>query len=239
MDKTWTKFPRVSDAYQEGAKSFIENCKKRARNPDRIMCPCAKCKNYSSKTAEELFEHLVVNGIDPQYKIWCVHGESASNDEGEQNKSSQRSNKGRMFRDTSLVNDSCPEHTHNANVPEDFAETFTEAETPLYPKCTKYTKLSATIALYKLKAKNGISDNAFTEMMELFHDMLPADNTLPDSLYAVKEFLKEFNFGYEKIDACINDCCLFRKEYEHLDNCPKCGASRWKINSRTNEPEKC
>lgn len=162
MDKTWTKFPRDSDAYQEGAKSFIENCKKQARNPDRIMCPCAKCKNYSSKTAGELFEHLVINGIDPLYKTWSVHGESASNDEGEQKKSSQLSNAGRMFRDTFLVNDSCPEYTHNANVHEDFAETFTEAETPLYPKCTKYTKLSATIALYKLKAKNDRSTSNWT-----------------------------------------------------------------------------
>ena len=89
-----------------------------------------------------------------------------------------------------------------------------------------------------LKAKNDISDNAFTEIMELFHDMLPADNTLLDSLYTVKKFLKEFNLGYEKIDACINDCCFFRKEYGHLDNCPKCGVSHRKINSRTNEPEK-
>ena len=37
----------------------------------------------------------------------------------------------------------------------------------------------------------------------------------------------------EKIDVCINDCCLFRKGNEELNNCPKCGASRWKVNNRT------
>ncbi|XP_059635253.1 uncharacterized protein LOC132277409 [Cornus florida] len=39
--------------------------------------------------------------------------------------------------------------------------------------------------------------------------------------------------GYEKIDACKNDCCLFRKENKHMTKCPKCGASRWKENECT------
>ena len=68
--------------------------------------------------------------------------------------------------------------------------------------------------------------------------MLPDDNTLPDSLYTIKKFLMEFNLGYEKIDACVNDCCLFRKEYEHLEKCPKCKTSRWMPNNRTKKPKK-
>ena len=48
----------------------------------------------------------------------------------------------------------------------------------------------------------------------------------------------EFNLGYEKIDACVNDCCLFRKEYEHFEKCPKCKTSRWMLNNRTKKPKK-
>ncbi|XP_010451825.1 PREDICTED: uncharacterized protein LOC104734009 [Camelina sativa] len=44
--------------------------------------------------------------------------------------------------------------------------------------------------------------------------------------------------GYEKIDACVNDCCLFRHQLPELDNCPKCNSSQWKINTRTGEVKK-
>ena len=68
--------------------------------------------------------------------------------------------------------------------------------------------------------------------------MLPEENVLHTSLYEVKRFLKSFDMGYEKIHACVNDCCLFRKEFEKLDNCPNCNASRWKINMRTGDVKK-
>ncbi|KAA0058413.1 transposase [Cucumis melo var. makuwa] len=34
---------------------------------------------------------------------------------------------------------------------------------------------------------------------------------------------------YEKIHACRNDCCLFRKELSDANVCPSCGMSRWNI----------
>ncbi|KAL6209524.1 hypothetical protein ACLB2K_020464 [Fragaria x ananassa] len=64
--------------------------------------------------------------------------------------------------------------------------------------------------------------------------MLPQANTFPESLSIVKKTLKDFDLGYEKIDACVNDCILFRgKDYENLEKCPTCDASRYKINPRT------
>jgi len=44
--------------------------------------------------------------------------------------------------------------------------------------------------------------------------------------------------SYEKVHACVNDCCLFRKKLKKLDSCPKCKASRWKINQHTGEIKK-
>ncbi|KAK3204369.1 hypothetical protein Dsin_018415 [Dipteronia sinensis] len=76
--------------------------------------------------------------------------------------------------------------------------------------------------------------DSYNHMLEILRDMLPYGNTLPDSLHSTKKLLKTFDLGYEKIDACINDCCLFWKEREHLEACPKCDASRWKTNKRTN-----
>ena len=47
-------------------------------------------------------------------------------------------------------------------------------------------------------------------------------------MYLVRRFLRRFDLKYEKIDACLNDCCLFWGENADIDTCPKCNASRWK-----------
>ncbi|CAA7051769.1 unnamed protein product [Microthlaspi erraticum] len=92
---------------------------------------------------------------------------------------------------------------------DEFLAKIADAETPLYPTCVNHSKLCDW--------------------------MLPADNVLHTSLYEVKKFLKSFDMGYEKIHACVNDCCLFRKKYKKLENCPKCKVSRWKTNIHTGE----
>jgi len=35
---------------------------------------------------------------------------------------------------------------------------------------------------------------------------------------------------YRKIHACPTDCILYRKEFEQLHKCPRCGVSRYKVN---------
>ncbi|KAL5565131.1 hypothetical protein UlMin_028295 [Ulmus minor] len=110
----------------------------------------------------------------------------------------------------------------------EFNRNLDDASTPLYEGCTKYTKLSAIVVLYKLKNVNGWSDRSFTSLLELLHDVLPENNVLLNSMYSVKRFLSRFDLRYEKIDACPNDCCLFRGEKKKIDVCPKCNSSRWK-----------
>jgi len=34
---------------------------------------------------------------------------------------------------------------------------------------------------------------------------------------------------YRKIHACLNDCILYKKEFEGLHKCPRCGVSRYKV----------
>jgi hypothetical protein len=113
----------------------------------------------------------------------------------------------------------------------EFTNLVEDAKTPLYSGCKKYTRMSATIVLFKHKATNSLSDKSFNELLEIIRDMLPQDNTLPDSLYSTKKILKIFDLGYEKIDACVNDCCLFRKEFKNLEACLKCRSLRWKLTS--------
>ena len=34
---------------------------------------------------------------------------------------------------------------------------------------------------------------------------------------------------YRKIHVCPNDCILYRKGFEGLHKCPRCGVSRYKV----------
>ena len=83
-----------------------------------------------------------------------------------------------------------------------------------------------------------MSDKCFDEMLGLFHDMLPSDNVLLKTMYSVRKFLRAFDLGFERIHACVNDCCLFRKDKENLENCPTCGTSRWMSDKLTNKVRK-
>ena len=221
-------FCRPLTAYREAAWNFVNTALKELGNPKKIRCPCKNCRNHIHLSGEDVVLHLVKSGMDLTYMndIWHFHGEprpSATT----QNASVKLSDTYRMYVDAHVNDEMIVDHTVERREGE-FTQLLEDGETPLYPGCTKYTKLSATVVLFKHKAVNGITDKAFTELLQVLHDMLPQENTLPDSTYSTKKLLKTFDLGYEKIYACPNDCCLFRKELADKDNCPKCNASRWK-----------
>ena len=49
------------------------------------------------------------------------------------------------------------------------------------------------------------------------------------STYEAKKVVCPLGLEVQKIHACINDCILYRGEYENLNACPVCGALRFKI----------
>nr|GEX87562.1 hypothetical protein [Tanacetum cinerariifolium] len=52
---------------------------------------------------------------------------------------------------------------------------------------------------------------------------------LSPSYYAIKKTYKMIGLGYESLNACEHDCCLFRgDDNKDLDFCPVCNTSRWK-----------
>nr|KYP59416.1 hypothetical protein KK1_014852 [Cajanus cajan] len=103
-----------------------------------------------------------------------------------------------------------------------------DLEKPLYPNCTKFTRLSAILRLFNLKARNGWSDKSFTELLELLKEMLPEGNTLPNCNYEAEKVLCPMGLEYKKIHACPNDCMLYHGEFEGLHQCLRCGLSRYK-----------
>ncbi|XP_057444023.1 uncharacterized protein LOC130736195 [Lotus japonicus] len=81
----------------------------------------------------------------------------------------------------------------------------------------------------------GWSNNSFDSLIKLLVEALPEGNVLPNPMYEIHKTIRDLGLDYVKIDACVNDCILFRgEEYENLDKCPKCGESRWQEKKKKN-----
>ncbi|CAL2271438.1 unnamed protein product [Prunus armeniaca] len=228
MDKSWMHSDRRSKAYELGVEAFLNFSVENLLTTTHIRCPCVKCVNLKLFGVGIIRDHLYFNGVDQSYKNWTFHGEpwevatNASRNVEEDDDHSRYS-----FVSEEIEMDDNDFGDFGSD-PYEFANVIGDGDQPLYPGCRKYTKLSALVKLYNLKAKYGMSDVCFTELLILQGDLLPEGNTIPASMYEAKKTLCALGLSYEKMHACPNDCILYRKEYEDLTHCPNCGISRWK-----------
>ena len=178
--------------------------------------------------------HLCMNEIHPLVANRIFYGETSTT--SIQKVNFQVPETYRMLKDANFQDDIVRESIDERREP-NFVDILEEAELPLYSG-SDFTKMSSTVALYKYKARHSLSDNAFDELLQIVGGFLPSDNVLPSSIYSTKKLLKAFDLGYEKIHACVRDCCLFRKELVCMEACPYCGASRWKVDKHTKKVRK-
>ncbi|KAL6183371.1 hypothetical protein ACLB2K_044782 [Fragaria x ananassa] len=111
----------------------------------------------------------------------------------------------------------------------EFMQFVEDGDKPLYPGCTKATKMNGLIETFNLKARYGLSDSCYSDILTLFGTLLPDGNELPGSVKEVKKILSTLGMEYEKIDVCPNDCILYRGLHVAAQRCPTCTASRWKL----------
>ncbi|KAI5318167.1 hypothetical protein L3X38_037875 [Prunus dulcis] len=228
MDKSWMHSDRRSKAYEFGVEAFLNFAVENLLTTTHIRCPCVKCVNLKLFGVGIIMDHVYFNGIDQSYKNWIFHGEpwevttNASRNVEEGDGHSRYS----FVSEEIYMDDN--DFGDFGSDPYEFANVIGDGDQPVYPGCRKYTKLSALVKLYNLKAKHGTSDVCFTELLILQGDLLPEGNTIPTSMYEAKKTLCALGLSYEKMHACPNDCILYRKEYEYSTNCPTCGISRWK-----------
>ncbi|XP_024009936.1 uncharacterized protein LOC112085141 [Eutrema salsugineum] len=247
VEKAWVHLSRADPAYESGARHFVQSVAAALGDcSDLMICPCIDCRNIVRQSGRVVVEHLVTRGMDEAYKIsrdWYHHGEVISESESETNFNHQWNDEifglyraVEYFEEENDIKDYFCEDDDGEDKREDeFYAKLADAATPLYPNCVADSKLSAIVKLFRLKTQNGWSDKSFNDLLETLKEMLPKDNVLHTSLYDVKKFFKSFDMGYQKIHACVNDCCLYKKKYKTLDSCPKCKASRWKTNTQTGE----
>ncbi|XP_073037636.1 uncharacterized protein [Primulina eburnea] len=237
MDKSWIHSDRRSKQYEEGVELFIRGCLENLHiDPNLIHCPCCKCKNLKKRPAKSIREHLYFHGFIQNYVNWIWHGEFAESDKV--NWSSNKEPIGNyhgQFETTNMYEAAYDNYIEN---PEAFMEFLEEAEKSLYNGCKRYIELSAIVKIYNTKAKHGMSDALFSDLLMDFGDMLQYNHDLPTKMYDVKKTLSCLALSHEKIHACSNDCILYRKQYKDCVNCPKCGLSRWKL-TKKNIEKKC
>ncbi|CAA7025077.1 unnamed protein product [Microthlaspi erraticum] len=232
LDKAWVNLCRVDPAYVTGARGFVNAVSTIVGVDGKITCPCAICRNLDRRTSDEVVSHLVINGMDEGYKLasdWFYHGHGKSVAAVEGVDSVRNTEIFGLYEAaTCLDEDLASKGLDLVEVAEgedrkedEFLAKLAEAETPLYPTCVNHSKLSAIMSLFRIKTQNGWSDKSFNDLLETFPKMLPKDNVLHTSTYDVKKFLKSFDMGYQKIHACVNDCCLFRKKLKKAESCPK------------------
>ncbi|KAI5313343.1 hypothetical protein L3X38_042517 [Prunus dulcis] len=228
MDKSWMHEDRRSKAYEFAVEAFLNFAVENLLTTTHIRCPCVKCVNLKLFGVGIIRDHVYFNGVDQSYKNWTFHGEpweATTNASRNVEEDDGHSRYSFVSEEIDMDDNDFGDFGFD---PYEFANVIGDGDQPVYPGCRKYTKLSALVKLYNLKAKHGMSDVCFTELLILQGDLLPEGNTIPTSMYEAKKTLCALGLSYEKMHACPNDCILYRKEYEDSTNCPTCGISRWK-----------
>jgi len=243
MDKSWIHIKnRTLPEYLNGMEQFLDYA---FCNPEigvKIQCPCTKCNNVLWKTREEVKNDLLKWGINPTYDRWIFHGESEASSDDEMNSGADINFDNDDTSTFEMLNDmyrGIPTNSHEFDETTEpryeepnieakrFYNLLKDANQKLYPDCEKFSKLSFIVRLFQLKCLYGWSITSFDSLLKLLSDAFPKENVLPNSIYEVKKIIKNLGLNYVKIDACINNCILYRKEYVDLEQCPKCGEKRW------------
>ncbi|KAJ8648571.1 hypothetical protein MRB53_001594 [Persea americana] len=235
MDKSWTLESRVSIAYEEGVKRFLDFSFANAISRDMIKCPFKNCNSVYYRSRDEVYEHLICDGFEKNYArgVWIFHGKKFSLDEDvpDEDVPDEVDDMHGMLRSAFGIQDpefSSQEPEERPNAEAEKFYKLVDANQELYPGCKNFTKLAFVVRLYHIKCLNGWSDKSFTMLLDLLKEAFPEGETLPKSFYETKKIIGELGLGYNKIDACLNDCMLYWKQTANESVCFVCGTSRWK-----------
>lgn len=229
--------PRSSSRYLDGLAKFLDFAFQNVAQGDQILCPCKNCNNCSWSKREEVYEHLICDGFDKNYKKWIFHGEGGSSksiDDNERKKFNMHDNLHSMLEETFMMATDLGENEFDEDEEEldtetaRFSKLVHDAHREVYPGCKKFSKLSIIVRLLHIKNMHGWSNVSFNILLQLLKELLPENSCLPSTFQDCKFIIKDLGFGYEKIHACPNDCILFRKEHENAIICPNCKSSRYK-----------
>ncbi|XP_065853519.1 uncharacterized protein [Euphorbia lathyris] len=220
-----------------------------------MKCPCTHCCNRKWHSKGAIYDHLICNGPALTLVSWIydVVRKTTTNDENVK-ASSMGMNFGdeltRMLHDNfQYIDNDLGNDDHRINNgpnlnAKKFYHLVEEGKQPLYPGCERFSRLSFMVRLYLFKCVHGVSEAAFSDLLELIREAFP-NAEVPKSFNAAKNVIKDLGLDYQKIHACPNDCMLYWAENEGETVCKICGASRWKVvdneyvGVENEKPKKC
>lgn len=200
------------------------------------------CVNFKKYSIKIIRGHLYEAGFSLGYYEWIWHGEEVVKSTKSSVGSTCPPLKPTLNSETFNVCEAAYNKEDFDNESDEFKRFVADAEQPLF-EGSECTKLESVLILHNWKARFGVSDKAFTDLLGSIGSFLPKDNVLPANMYEAKKTLTDLGLEYVKFHACPNDCVLYRGPIlESSSECPKCGLSRWKVGKdgkiRVNVPAK-
>ncbi|WVZ22878.1 hypothetical protein V8G54_001422 [Vigna mungo] len=185
MDRSWMNARRISEEYEKGVSVFLQYVKENAKSVNgTYLCPCVRCVNQIRQDLGSLHDHLFMFGIMRTYIVWTWHGEVL--DKPTTSQGTNYVDKWMSDHLEDMIRDVGEDNFGRANL---YDSLINDSEQPLYPGCSNFTRLSATLKFFSLKARNGWTDKSFTELLEMLKEMLPENNTLPIRNYEAKLYM--------------------------------------------------
>ncbi|GJW64216.1 CACTA transposable element [Tanacetum coccineum] len=233
IDKNWTRpaLNRNSPEFKRGLNDFYERCKAHINDRGLCFCPCRLCGNRDKLTPLTIKHHIHNNGFSRGYPTWVHHGEPSIIPPPIVDDRNDMIN---VLNDVHTASTSNEPPEAAGPTKDDMEGLFEMANEELFPACTWMSSLDFLAKFAHLKVLHKWTDTSFDDTMEFLLKAFPTGAKIPKTYYEAKKSMKKVGLGYESIDACINDCCLFwGKKNKDEQICPTCKASRWKNKDTT------
>ncbi|XP_063944103.1 uncharacterized protein LOC135150816 [Daucus carota subsp. sativus] len=237
MDKSWIFKDRDTLDYEIGVEEFLIFAEENASDTKKIPCPCKRCVNFKKFAVKIIRGHLYEYGFSLGYLDWIWHtqgcGITGSTVHDNAPSPAPTLDPASMHSpghasQTVNVCDAAYNSSEYNNESYQFRRFVVDAQQPLY-EGSECTKLESMLKLHNWKARFGISDSAFTDLLSTVGSLLPKENMMPPNAYEAKKILSNLGLEYIKYHSCPNDCILYQGVYVDASECPKCGLSRWKL----------
>ncbi|XP_060972508.1 uncharacterized protein LOC133038393 [Cannabis sativa] len=230
IDKSWTKIRnRGCHEFWNGLQAFLAMASEHKDCDGRIRCPCVRCINSRFEKIDRVRAHVFDRGFMQGYDKWIYHGEPE--DVVDDVAVADIESEDEMI---PILEDFFPPTTEDVQGEDEqpttnpqFDDLFEEIEAELYPGCDWISSLNFLAKLLHLKVRGKIPNNIFEELLKLLKFAFPKENNIPSTYYEAKKRLKKLGLGYDNIDVCLYNCCLFYKENASKEVCPVCRTSRW------------
>ena len=223
------RLDKASAEWQQGLTDYLDSTFGGSSKGGTAPCPCSACRSMSFRKRSDVQNHLLRKGFDESFireQESICEGSAIDDDDDVDDRAGTTELLHSLIRGT--IRGEIDEEQPN-EMAKKFFKLLQEAKKELFPGCTEATQVSFIVKMFQMKCMFGCSNACMEYVLGLFLLILPKGHCLPDSMEKIKKVVRDLGLNYEKIDACYNDCVLFRgKEYEGLDNCPKCGETRWK-----------